>query len=77
VIEVGSADSAEEEDLVDSAEEEDSAEEGDSADSAEEGDLGDSAEEEDSAVEEAKYSWKQKLLLSPKTKWLKSKTTHR
>ena len=62
MIEVGSADSAEEEDLVDSAEEEDSAEEGDSV---------------DSAVEEAKYSWKQKLLLSPKTKWLKSKTTHR
>jgi hypothetical protein len=48
-----------------------------SADSAEEEDLVDSAEEEDSAVEEAKYSWKQKLLLSPKTKWLKSKTTHR
>ena len=43
MIEVGSADSAEEEDLVDSAEEEDSAEEGDSVDSAVEGD---SAEEE-------------------------------
>ena len=64
-------------DLVDSAVEEDSAEEEDSVDSAEEGDLVDSAEEEDSAVEEAKYSWKQKLLLSPKTKCLKSKTTHR
>ena len=36
----------------------------------------DSAVEEDSAEEEAKYSWKQKLLLSPKTKCLKSKTTH-
>ena len=37
----------------------------------------DSVEEEDSAVEEAKYSWKQKLLLSPKTKCLKLKTAHR
>ena len=64
-------DSAEEGDSADSAEEEDS------VDSAEEEDSVDSAEEEDSAVEEAKYSWKQKLLLSPKTKCLKSKTTHR
>jgi len=37
----------------------------------------DSVGEEDSAVEEAKYSWKQKLLLSPKTKCLKLKTAHR
>ena len=40
-------------------------------------------EEEESAMEgvelvevKAKYSWRQKLLLSPQTKCLKSKTTH-